>query len=160
GMLVTKDEYDNREKSDFRSFCTTTLFEGQDGVDYRAKIDAFGTSDERERFLYQEFVRYKHAERIRYWITGKAPERLGDATLVMKEVAALLEPLQPQFRKDLGLVCESHHLDDLGDLTKYKPSQPYGNSEEETANVQYAALLLRTADLLHITRDRTPSVAF
>src|SRR4029078_8784684 len=28
------------------------------------------------------------------------------------------------------------------------------------ANVQYAALILRSADLLHITQDRTPSVMF
>ena len=42
----------------------------------------------------------------------------------------------------------------------YPTSRPYGQSKEEVANVQYAALILRTADLLHITSDRTPSVLF
>jgi molecular chaperone HtpG len=39
-------------------------------------------------------------------------------------------------------------------------SQPFGDSYEETANLHYAALLLRTVDLLHVTKDRTPSMAF
>jgi molecular chaperone HtpG len=71
-----------------------------------------------------------------------------------------LKPLGNTFRNDLGLVCESHHLDDLDNVDKYKLSRPYGNSAAETANLQYAALLLRTTDLLHITLDRTPSIAF
>jgi hypothetical protein len=58
------------------------------------------------------------------------------------------------------LVCESHHLDDLNDLEKYRVSQPYRDSNAETANLQYAAILLRVADLLHITSDRTPSICF
>jgi molecular chaperone HtpG len=75
-------------------------------------------------------------------------------------MSRLLEPLRPQLRRDLALVCESHHLDDLYDLKKYKVSQPYGNSDSETANVQYASVLLRAADLLNVTSDRTPSVVF
>ena len=62
--------------------------------------------------------------------------------------------------RDLALVCESHHLNDLQDFGKYRLSQPYANSDDETANVLYAALLLRTADLLHMTKDRTPSILF
>ncbi len=65
-----------------------------------------------------------------------------------------------EFRNDLALVCSSHHLSDLDDLQRYKTSQPYGNSDDETANVHYAALILRCADLLHITSDRTPSVMY
>src|SRR4029077_19517346 len=57
-------------------------------------------------------------------------------------------------------VCESHHANDLDDFAKYPLSRPYGDSRDETVNVQYAALILRTADLLHITRERTPSVMF
>ena len=117
-------------------------------------------SDERERFLYQEFVRHKHAVRIRAWVTGKTREELGITDAVAAEIGKLLEPLGMQFRRDLGLVCESHHLSDLGDTKKYKVSQPYGNSDAETVNLQYGAVLLRTADLLHITSDRTPSIEF
>ena len=84
----------------------------------------------------------------------------GVALTVTTEINKLLEPLRQQFRRDLALVCESHHLDDLYDIKKYKVSQPYGNSDAETANVQYAAVLLRATDLLNITPDRTPSVVF
>ena len=91
---------------------------------------------------------------------GGAPEHLGIAHDIMSVIDELFAQLDPQFRRDLALICESHHLDDLDDISKYKVSQPYGNSDEETANLQYAAVLLRTTDLLHITRDRTPSIAF
>src|SRR5260370_10452753 len=83
-------------------------------------------------------VRHKHAERIRAWIMGQAKEHLGVANEAMAEVSKLLEPLGPQFRRDLGFVCESHHLNDLGDLNTYKPSQPYGNSDAARVAIQYA----------------------
>jgi len=76
------------------------------------------------------------------------------------EVRKLVEPLGDKFCRDLGLVCESHHLEDLGDTKKYKTSQPYGDEPKEAANLQYAAILLRSADLLHVTQDRTPSITF
>ena len=158
-MLVTPGEYAARNSSEFPRYRDEVLFGGPDGADYRIKVSSLGY-DEAERFFYQEFVRHKHAERIRAWIMGQAKEHLGVANEAMTEVSKLLEPLGPQFRRDLGFVCESHHLNDLGDLKKYKPSQPYGNSDAETANLQYAAVLLRTADLLHVTSDRTPSIEF
>jgi molecular chaperone HtpG len=61
---------------------------------------------------------------------------------------------------DLGIVCESHNLDDLENLKKYPHDRPYGQSPDESANVQYVAILLRVADLLHIRSTRTPSIAF
>jgi molecular chaperone HtpG len=159
GMLVTPGEFAARNTSDFPHFRDDVLFGGADGADYRAKVLGLG-SDDAERFFYQEFVRHKHAERIRAWIMGQAKGHLGITHEAMNAVSKLLDPLGQQFRRDLGFVCESHHLNDLGDLKKYKPSQPYGNSDTETANLQYAAVLLRTADLLHVTSDRTPSIAF
>jgi molecular chaperone HtpG len=161
GMLVTKDEFEARTTtgSGFPIFCEQVLFAGTNGPSYKAKINKL-SSDNRDRFLYQEFVRSKHAERIRTWIGGQANHQLGITPNVLQEVTKLLEPLGLQFRRDLGIVCESHHLNDLGELQKYKVSQPYGNSDAETVNLQYCAVLLRTADLLHITSDRTPSVEF
>jgi molecular chaperone HtpG len=161
GMLVTKDEFAARTDSGsgFPAFCDQVLFAGPNGPDYKAKIDQM-TGDEKDRFLYQEFVRYKHAERIRAWIMGQTKDQLGLSQTAVAEVSKLLEPLGQQFRRDLGIVCESHHLNDLGDTQKYKVSQPYGNSDAETVNLQYCAVLLRTADLLHITSDRTPSIEF
>ncbi len=159
GMLVTIQEYEARNSSGFPEYRDNVLFAGDTGADYRAKVEQL-PPDKVDRFLYQEFVRHKHAERIRNWIMGRAPEHLGTTHAAMSEVEALLNPLDLQFRRDLALVCESHHLTDLNDFQKYKVAQPYGNSDEETANLQFAAVLLRTTDLLHITRDRTPSVAF
>ena len=159
GMLVTRDEYEQRNSSGFIEYRDKELFADDSGADYRAKVEQL-PPDKAERFLYQEFVRGNHAERIRDWIMCRAPEHLGITHSLMSEVEALLSPLGMQFRRGLALVCESHHLNDLNDFKKYKVSQPYGNSNEETANLQYAAVLLRTADLLHITGDRAPSVAF
>lgn len=161
GMLVTKDEFEAREnlKSGFLNFCDEVLFAGPSGPDYKAKVAKL-SDDNKDRFLYQEFVRFKHAERIRVWIMGQTKDQLGIADNVIAEISKLLEPIGHQFRRDLGIVCESHHLNDLGDVQKYKVSQPYGNSDAETVNLQYCAVLLRTADLLHITSDRTPSIEF
>jgi hypothetical protein len=135
------------------------LFTGDQGIDYRARIEHL-PAEEKERFLYQEFVRSKHAERIKHWITGEAITYLGISPEVVNEIDSLLRNLESVFRRDLGMVCESHHLDDVGDYGKYKVRQPYGQSSKEIVNLQYCAVLLRTADLLHITRDRTPSLVF
>ena len=159
GMLVTRSEYENRHKSGFKDFRDETLFGGLDGDSYRDKVEKL-PPDDAERFLYQEFVRHKHAERIKAWVSGKAPEHLGIAHATMQEVERLLSSLKYQFRRDLSFICESHHLDDLNDFQKYRISQPYGNTPEQTVNLHWAAILLRTADLLHITEDRTPSVEF
>jgi molecular chaperone HtpG len=158
GMLVTRDEFDRREESSFPKF-KQEVFEGNDGKDYREKVSKMG-SDESERFLYQEFVRKHHAERIRWWVAGKKKPELGVADRVTDEVDKVLGGLDAKFRKDLGLVCESHHLSDLDDLDKYKTDQPYGSGAQQIANLQYCAILLRTADLLHVTRDRAPSISF
>lgn len=159
GMLVTKKEYEERASSGFQEFKDKVLFAGNNGKDYRIKVEKLG-EEKGDRFAYQEFVRNKHAERIRAWITGQERENLGITTDVVAELDNLLSPLSEQFRRDLSLVCESHHLNDLDNFRKYKVSQPYGDSDDETANVQYSAILMRTADLLHITSDRTPSIYY
>jgi molecular chaperone HtpG len=159
GMLVTKDEYQNREQSGFYDFCRETLFSGPKAPEYKARVDEL-SQENREIFLYQEFVRFNHAKRIRQWIEGSLSPTLGLAETAVSEVQRILANLDPTLRRDLALVAESHHLDDLDDLTKYKLIQPYGSTDSETANIQYCAILLRAADLLHMRRDRTPSVLF
>lgn len=159
GMLVTREEFRERSNSGFPAFVETELFAGDDGANYQARIREL-PEEKVDRFLYQEFVRHRHAERIKNWILGRAPEHLGISHQAMAEVDALLRNLKPQIRRDLALVCESHHLGDLHDLSKYRVYQPYGNSDNEAVNLQYAAILLRTSDLLHITSDRTPSIVF
>lgn len=160
GMLVTKSEYEERDKSDFEDFCKNTLnTPDAEGRDYFARLSSLSDA-EREKFLYQEFVRYHHAARVRKWIEGDASRNLGVNDKIVGEVQRLLAGVDPVFKEDLAKVCESHHLDDLYDVKKYPVDQYYGSSGSERANVQFAAILLRTVDLLHITRDRTPSVAF
>ncbi|MFI9826336.1 ATP-binding protein [Streptomyces sp. NPDC051913] len=160
GMLVTKDEYARRGESDFAQFCESTLnTPDADGRDYFARLSGL-SREEQEKFLYQEFVRYNHAARVRKWIEGDASSKLGANERIVDEIQRILSQLDPVFREDLAKVCESHHLDDLFDVKKYPVEQYYGSASSERANVQFAAILLRTVDLFHITRDRTPSVAF
>ena len=159
GMAVTRDEFEQRQDSGFPEFKDKVLFQGSQGKDYLHKANLMPPA-ELDRFLYQEFVRQLHAERIRAWVMGKNPKHLGAGDQVVAELDKLLGGLGDKFRRDLGLVCESHHLDDLDNLDKYKPSQPFGATSEEAANLQYCAVLLRTADLLHVTKDRAPSIAF
>ena len=159
GLIVTQDEFKNRNESDFSNFCEQVLFSTPDGADDRAKIATLST-DERERFLYQEFVRANHAKRVRSWISGKPDPELGYARASIVEIVGLLSRLDPEFRRDLAVVCESHNLNDLDNIKKYKLSQPYGNTEAETVNLQYCSVLLRTADLLQVTRHRAPSVLY
>ncbi|MFJ7334871.1 ATP-binding protein [Streptomyces sp. NPDC101116] len=160
GMLVTKDEYAKRYESGFEQFRSDILLtDDADGRDYAARLTGL-SDEEKERFLYQEFVRENHALRVKNWILGVDVPTAGVCTAVLDEVQRILAPLDPVFRDDLAQVCESHHLDDLYDTTIYPVQQYYGNDPQESANVQYAAVLLRTIDLLHITRDRTPSITF
>ncbi|MDF3297885.1 HD domain-containing protein [Streptomyces tropicalis] len=160
GMLVTKDEYERRDESEFSDFCRSTLnTPDAEGRDYSARLTSL-SKHEREKFLYQEFVRYNHAARVRKWVEGDSSTNLGASERIVSEVQQLLSSIESVFKEDLAKVCESHHLDDLYDVKKYPVDQYYGSSDLERANVQFAAVLLRTVDLLHITRDRTPSVAF
>src|SRR5258708_103853 len=129
GLLVTKKEFELRNLSGFPEFRDNILFAG-DGEDYRIKVEQeFSDHEEVERFLYQEFVRYKHAERIRTWITDAPSVSFGDIDDTLQEIHQLLKPLSQQFRRDLAMVCESHHFDDLNDFKKYNVSRPYGNSD-------------------------------
>lgn len=159
GMLVTQNEFSNRDKNtEFQNY-KRDFYSGLMSADYMEKLHELG--DNAERFLYQEYVRKEHAKRIKAWITGKVSGMEdGKSSTVMAEIQKILEPLPAMFRRDLGEICESHHLDDLDDFSKYRTCVRYGNSEKECVNLQYCAIILRTADLLHITNDRTPSIQF
>lgn len=160
GMLVTRNEYESRGTSTYPTFKKEILENKErSGKDYSSKVSEL-PPDELERFLYQEFVREHHAERIRLWIEDPKSRVLGAAVQAASEISTLLDPLPKVFRADLGLVCASHHKEDLDDVSRYPISQPYGNTASERANVQYAAIILRTVDLLQVTRDRTPSMTF
>lgn len=159
GMLVTKEEYDKRENTAFSAH-KRSLLDGELGMQYRTKIEGLD-AEKAEKFLYQEYVRKYHPERIKHWINpvfnNSVPEACREIAL---QISDLLNNVDPMFRRDLSLICESHHLSDLLEFDKYKVSRPYGSTTDEIVNLHYAAIILRTADLLHMTSDRTPSSQF
>lgn len=158
GMLVTRNEFEKRYQTGYKTFKSEFLID-ENNMDFITKLNLL-KEEKQERFLYQEFVRQNHAIRIKNWIEGNLDTTYGISEDIVSEISDLLRPLGEEFKRDLALVCESHHLDDLTDFDKYPVSKPYGNRSDTTANVQYVAVLLRTADLLHITENRTPSISF
>ena len=160
GLLVTPDEFARREHGHFPAFKEQILTaRDSSSLDYVAMINSLPQEDA-ERFLYREYVRSSHPARIRSWIEGQPDSKLGITQQAAARIQRILAPVPPVFMEDLVLICESHHLDDLSDVAKYPVSRPYGPIAEEAANVQYAAVLLRSIDLLNITSDRTPSLPF
>lgn len=153
GMVVTKKEYENREKSIFNEYKYHVLH-GESESEYVEFVNERG-----DKFLYQEFVRENHAKRIRNWIENNENVDFGETQIIRNEINTLLMNLDKMFRNDLAMICESHHEDDIDDFTKYKVDVSYGNTIDEVVNLNYIAIILRIADLLHITRDRTPSLS-
>ena len=152
GMVVSKKEYDNRNSnSEFLQFKSARINDAS---------KEFRTFYENETYLYQEFVRQYHAKRIRGWLDLNSPNKYGISTEQQSIINSMFSSAQDfeLFKKDLGLICESHHLDDIHDFSKYKIQSRYGNTDDEIVNLNYIAIILRIADLLHITDDRTPSI--
>ncbi|MBE7083302.1 MAG: hypothetical protein E7373_01710 [Clostridiales bacterium] len=150
GMVVSKKEFTQRNNNPkFLEFKEKTL--ASTTLQYRKLA-------EDDKYLYQEFVRANHASRIREWIENKGQYDYGNAEDQCQILNDALQGLFEKFRNDLGMVCESHHKDDLEDFNKYKISSKYGSDLQETVNLNYIAIILRCADLLHITNDRTPSI--
>ena len=153
GMVVTRDEFANRNETAFKDYKEKILKDTEQS-EYGEYVKKQG-----DTFLYQEFVRENHAVRIRQWIEGKNTRDLGEAGTVRNEIDDILKNLDKMFKVDLAMICESHYKDDIDDFTKYKVKKMYGNTDNEKVNLNYIAIILRIADLLHITRDRTPSIA-
>jgi molecular chaperone HtpG len=160
GMVTTNKEYEKRQDNQEFVSWKESLTKTADGRDYVARTNRMN-SEEKERFFFQEFIRRQHPQRIREWITGRYPEKwAGKIQPIATTVSELLKVAPPRFREYLGLVCESHHRADIDRIEKYPLVARFGNDTKEIANVQYAAVLLRTTDLLHVTKDRTPSVMY
>ncbi|MEV4831485.1 ATP-binding protein [Micromonospora sp. NPDC049257] len=160
GLLVTEAEYNRRSSSAFGDYVSDIqAAKGAQDSDYRSRVGEIEHEADRDKFLYQEFVRENHARRVRSWIAGEPDASLGFDPALVEQIKECIGGVGQPFLKDLALVCESHHLADLNDTGKYRVDKPYGQAEAETANVQYVAIMLRSADLLHIRKDRAPSVA-
>jgi len=159
GMLVTEAEYVSRDEcAEFQTF-KTEVFSDDKGKDYEFAIQKL-SDEERDKFLYQEFVRLHHAVRIEGWIRGNPDWSLGQAQAAAKTVQALLATLDQVVKDDLALICRSHHEDDLHNFTKYRLRRVYSDFIGSEANVHYAALILRSADVLQIQRKRAPTVLY
>lgn len=152
GMVVTKDEYERRGTSSFVDYKNDVLAE-MEKSEYAEFVEM-----QDDHFLYQEFVRENHAKRIKQWIEGNIETDLGVTATINEIVQDILKNLDKMFKIDLAMICESHHEDDINDFTKYRVDNVYGNDKNEKVNLNYIAIILRTADLLHITKDRTPSI--
>lgn len=161
GMIVTANEFERRHENEAFVAFRGDIDASPKLADYRARAPR--KEPARERFYYQEYIRKTHASRVREWITGRHSHSWQEPVQsIAVEVENMLAPLPPRFREHLGAVAESHNRNDLDVAQKYPLCHKYGrgSNPDETANVQYAAILLRTADLLHVTKDRTPSVMF
>lgn len=152
GMVVTKNEYENRYTCAFKEY-KNNIEKNIKDIEYKKY------AEKDDIFLYQEFVRENHAKRIKNWIEGKYNDELGASSTVFKELSEIIAHLDKMFCVDLAMLCESHHKDDIDNFDKYKIRRMYCNTEDERVNLNYIAIILRITDLLHITRDRTPSIA-
>lgn len=152
GMVVTKEEYEKRNNSDFKQF-KQSISESKKDTEY---IEYVQNHD--DVFLYQEYVRKNHAKRIRQWLEGKTNTGSEGEKAIVDIIKDILSNVDKLFILDLALICESHHKDDIGDFSKYSVRNAYGNDKDEKVNVNYIAIILRIADLLQITKDRTPSI--
>ncbi len=153
GMVVSKNEYEKRD--------TILKF-----VEFKEDMKKTANKENAEYFnddknIYQEFVRKHHAERVKCWLENKTPHLYGradDQVKILNNMFAGVSDFE-MFKKGLGMVCESHHLDDLDHFEKYKIAEHYGSGKECSVNLNYICILLRIADLLHITNDRTPTIS-
>lgn len=151
GMLATQDEFDARSSNAaFRRFEQNYL----QSFDPASRKDADHPSP--EHFIFEEYVRSTHPQRIYEWITGGS---LGKS-IQGKEVAALIHTTDKTFRHYLGVICRSHHSNDLYDRIAYPLEFRFGNRPQGQANIQFLSICLRLADILHMSNDRTPSVEF
>lgn len=152
GMLVTKNEFKNRETNgSYLAFRSKYINDRRNAEALKPLAE-----HERERFVYQEYVRKRHGQRISDWLTNSNEEDYDFE--VVNIVRGMVEGLKPMFIQDIARICVSHNEDDIDDFTKYPVKRSYGLTSKETGNVNYAAIILRTADMMHITSDRTPSI--
>ncbi|MBS7457365.1 HD domain-containing protein [Coralloluteibacterium stylophorae] len=160
GMLISRHEYNRRNDNvDFTKFRNEPIISANQLDEFRARLNQL-PDEEAERIWFQEYVRYSHGRRIRSWIEGLPTDAGDESGEIRQLVSSLFAKFDPALKRDLALLCESHTRDDLADVQRYKVSQPYGSSEEETVNLQYLAAVLRTVDLLQITKNRAPSILY
>lgn len=160
GMVTTYDEFEDRNTNPLYTSFRKEIEENPKLAEYKHRAPK-GNFELKEKFFFQEFIRKQHGNRIKDWISGKINNYPTCSINKLIEIISKdLEGLPIRFINHLSNVCASHQFDDIENIDKYPIFQSYGSNPEEIANVQYAALILRTTDLLHVTKDRTPSVMY
>ncbi|MGR5240327.1 HD domain-containing protein [Photobacterium damselae] len=150
GMLVTKKEYQNKETdSEFTDFRSSFKEEHPDLYE--------SISCDKDKYLYQEYVRKNHAKRVKSWINEDHAILNKFDSNIIELIKEMLADIPSAFKVDLANICESHNLNDLMDESKYKPQQQYNQSKDTIVNLHYCSIVLRVCDLLNITNDRAPS---
>jgi molecular chaperone HtpG len=158
GLLVSKSEYENRANNpEFQSFRASPILPAEKHKEYMARLGQL-EPEEAERIQYQEFVRANHGKRVRAWIEGSGTDDEGSTATIKAIVIDLLRDLDDTFRSDLAAVCESHTLGHLEAVADLGVSVPYGGGKQGEVNLRYIAIILRTIDLVQITKKRAPSV--
>lgn len=160
GMVTTEQEFQSRDSN--KDFCKfmEAIKQDKKGKDYLNRIEKLG-QEERESFFFQEYIRYRHPMRVRDWILGNSKHHeVHTIKIIRQEIHELFQDLPARFKTSLATVCESHHRNDLNNTNRYPLYETYGPDNRENANIQYCAIILRSADLLHISKDRTPSMMY
>lgn len=145
GMLITNDEYDKRySNEEFKSYLKTVPeIKKVEGVDY-------------EKVMYQDFVRKHHGDRIHNWIANIGIH-VDESQPVQKFLYDMLHGLDQKILRDLAQLCKSHQEDLKQTCDKYLVDNQYEQDNKSCCNLLYVAVLLRTADLLHVNSERTPA---
>lgn len=151
GMFISKKEYEERTRNeDFMEFKREKAA-AEDIRKYLMSLD----EEKRDKFLYQEFVRKNHGHRIYEWIANCETKDEEPYKLIYE----VLKPLNACFRRVLAEICQSHQQDELPASLQIVDAS-FGPAAQDKVNLLYIAVLLRIADLLHVTCDRTPTVEF
>lgn len=141
GMLVTEDEISNKDNN-------------KDFFDYRNNnCDASLSIED----AFQNYIRDYHGERISNWL--KTLNTISASSDVHIELLKkMIGSLSDDIRRDLAKICRSHSENLSIIQNDLDVEQQYEQSPESKVNLLYIAALLRTADILHISSERTPDV--
>lgn len=149
GMIITNEEYDNRHKNkDFQKYQTKINIAEYEVLSPELK----------DKTLFQDFVRSTHGKRVEDLLVSVAKDEIS-GNPIQKLLKQILGNIDADFLKDLGVICRSHE-DDFNNYKDLDVKKPYEQSSESNVNLLYVAAILRTADLMHVTSERTPNVAF
>lgn len=150
GMIITEDEYENRMNDD-------NFIEYLNGLDKKYYEPL--KNENRDKAIYQDYVREHHGDRVFNWISS-INDSYNGSNPIEKLLYDILSKVDSKFRIDLARLCKSHQEKILDVFKNEDADIQYSQDENTKVNLIYCAAVLRTADLLHVTSERTPNVDF